>query len=135
MEPYGEIQMKPLLDWENRGFHSSQKITLQDKFLKLKTVCMKQKFHLLFLVLVFGFSRLAHGQTGIGTNNPDPSAQLDVESTDKGVLIPRLTELQKNAIPDPANGLLIYQTDGLPLSLNLGGGVTPMVWSVQKIAD
>jgi hypothetical protein len=41
----------------------------------------------------------------------DSSAILDVKSTVKGVLIPRLTKAQKDLIPLPAVGLLIYQTD------------------------
>jgi trimeric autotransporter adhesin len=40
----------------------------------------------------------------------DPSAILDVTSTAKGMLIPRMDKTQKNAIATPANGLLIYQT-------------------------
>ena len=43
---------------------------------------------------------------------PDGSAMLDVKSTNSGMLIPRMTEAQKNAISSPATGLLVYQTDG-----------------------
>ena len=43
---------------------------------------------------------------------PHHSAMLDVSSTDKGVLIPRMTESDKNAIQSPEVSLLIYQTDG-----------------------
>lgn len=64
-------------------------------------------FVLALFCLVTGYS-----QTGIGTTTPDPSAQLDVTSTDKGVLVPRMTEAQKNGISSPATGLLIFQTDG-----------------------
>lgn len=39
------------------------------------------------------------------------SAMLDVKSTIKGMLLPRMTEVQRNAIALPATGLLIYQTD------------------------
>src|ERR1700754_3432538 len=42
---------------------------------------------------------------------PDPSAILDLKSTGKGFLIPRMTLAQRNAIAVPAIGLLIYQTD------------------------
>jgi hypothetical protein len=48
---------------------------------------------------------------GIGTSVPNTSAQLDITSTNKGLLIPRMTFLQRNAIASPAAGLLIYQTD------------------------
>jgi len=43
-------------------------------------------------------------------SNPDNSAMLDVKSTSKGLLIPRLTLEQRNAIVNPVNGLLIWQT-------------------------
>ena len=53
-----------------------------------------------------------NGNVGIGTTLPDASAILDVASTSKGVLFPRMTETQKDAISSPATGLIIYQTDG-----------------------
>jgi C1q domain len=40
-----------------------------------------------------------------------PSAMLDVKSTNKGMLIPRMASAQRTAIPMPANGLLVYDTD------------------------
>ncbi|GGD73753.1 hypothetical protein GCM10011514_42340 [Emticicia aquatilis] len=46
-------------------------------------------------------------------NAVEPSAALDVASTSKGMLVPRMNETQKTAISSPANGLLIYQTDGV----------------------
>ena len=42
---------------------------------------------------------------------PDVSAILDVQSTAKGVLVPRMTEAQRTAIATPANGLLVFDTD------------------------
>lgn len=45
-------------------------------------------------------------------STPDSSAMLDVKSTSKGILVPRMTAAQKLAIPAPATSLLIYQTDG-----------------------
>ena len=44
----------------------------------------------------------------------DTTAMLDISSTEKGLLIPRMTAQQKNGIVNPATGLLIYQTDGDP---------------------
>jgi hypothetical protein len=48
---------------------------------------------------------------GINNTNPNASAQLDVNSTTKGFLPPRMTTTQKNAIASPAAGLMIYDTD------------------------
>jgi hypothetical protein len=52
-----------------------------------------------------------NNRLGIGANSPNSSAILDVSSTSKGVLIPRMTSTQRNSIASPATGLLIYQTD------------------------
>lgn len=48
------------------------------------------------------------GSTGIGTTTPNASAKLDVSSTTQGVLLPRMTTTQKNAISSPAEGLEVY---------------------------
>lgn len=65
----------------------------------------------LFYVLLGG----AYAQNvGIGTTTPNASAQLDIISTSKGLLIPRMTMTNRDAIPSPATGLLIYQTDFTP---------------------
>jgi hypothetical protein len=46
----------------------------------------------------------------IGASTPNSSAMLDVTSTTKGILFPRMTTTQKNAISSPAAGLVIYDT-------------------------
>lgn len=51
------------------------------------------------------------GEVGIGTATPNASALLELSSTTKGILIPRMTASQKNAISSPTTGLLIFQTD------------------------
>jgi trimeric autotransporter adhesin len=70
---------------------------------------MKSLLCLLFLV----FSITTTAQVAINNDNstPDPSAMLDVKSTDKGMLIPRMTQAQRIAVVAPATGLLVYQTD------------------------
>lgn len=60
-------------------------------------------FPVLFLIIT------AQAQIGIGTNPLDPSAILHVQDTAKGMLISRMTEAQRIAIVNPAQGLLVYQ--------------------------
>lgn len=67
---------------------------------------------LLPVVLILLMSNVSRSQVGIGTTNPDASAQLQVASTNKGLLIPSMTQTQRMAIATPAPGLLVYQTDG-----------------------
>jgi hypothetical protein len=51
------------------------------------------------------------GNVGIGTSVPNTDALLDINSTTKGVLLPRMTTTQRQAIPTPPNGLMVYDTD------------------------
>ncbi len=67
---------------------------------------------ILFVALFYLNATIVNAQVGIGTTNPDPSSVLDISSTDGGVLVPRMTEADKNAITTPAQGLMVYQTDG-----------------------
>jgi len=61
---------------------------------------------------------------GVGTGTPDASAIIDISSTTKGALIPRLTTSEQNAIASPATGLIIYNTDCNTINFNAG---TPSV--------
>jgi hypothetical protein len=70
-----------------------------------KLRCITMQLLLLMFTLVCKNSLLA--QVGIGTNNPDTSTILDIRSSTKGVLIPRLTELQRSKITETADGLLV----------------------------
>ena len=54
---------------------------------------------------------ITQAQVGIGTSSPASSSQLDVTSTTKGLLPPRMTTSQRDAITSPATGLQIYNTD------------------------
>src|SRR4029079_7771444 len=69
--------------------------------------------HILFSVL-FLFSITTNAQVGIGTASPNSSAQLEVKSTTRGFLAPRMTQQEAADIVNPATALLIYQTDGTP---------------------
>lgn len=65
----------------------------------------------IFLALFLNCSLLALSQVGIGTKNIDNSSILDLTSTTKGLLTPRMSTAQRDAIPSPAIGLLIYNLD------------------------
>lgn len=74
-------------------------------------------------------------KVGIGTTSPDPSSVLDIVSNDKGALLPRMTSQQKTNIPNPATGLLVYQTDGAKgIYLNLGTPAVPS-WNVLTTSN
>ena len=70
---------------------------------------------LYFCLCVIAFSIVQVSAQNVGINqtgsDPDNSAMLDVSATNKGLLVPRMTKTQKFLIPNPANGLLVYQTD------------------------
>lgn len=72
---------------------------------------------LLSLIIILGISLITTNafSQGVAINNdgtsPDGSAMLDVKSTNAGILVPRLTQVQRNAITSPATGLMIFQTD------------------------
>ena len=56
-----------------------------------------------------------YSQVAISDNasaNPDPASILDLQSSTKGFLTPRMIETEKDAIPNPPTGLIVYQTDG-----------------------
>ena len=72
---------------------------------------MKTKTFTLITFAILGLCN-AYSQVGIGTTTPDESTSLELQSTEKGFLPPRLTTAQRNDnIANPAEGLLIYNTD------------------------
>lgn len=67
----------------------------------------------LFILIILFYGVKNYAQTGIGTTTPDASAKLDVSSTNKGFLPPRVTLAATNSaspITNPANGLLVFNT-------------------------
>ena len=70
---------------------------------------MKKYFLLFFSFFIF----IVQAQTGIGTTNPDASAKLEVNATNKGFLPPRVVLTATNSaspITNPANGLMVFNT-------------------------
>lgn len=76
----------------------------------------------------------AHAQTGINTQTPNASSALDVSSTTKGVLVPRLSTTDKNNIPSPATGLMLFDTTQNCLVVNKGTPSAP-VWDCTLLLN
>lgn len=71
--------------------------------------------HILTLIFVIQLVTNSYSQSvSINTDGSTAhsSAILDIKSTNKGILIPRMTQAQRIAIASPGNGLMVYQTDG-----------------------
>ena len=67
------------------------------------------------LLFTLNITLYFHSQQNVSVSDvpatPNPTSVLDVSSISKGMLIPRMTTLQRTAIVGPANGLLVYDTD------------------------
>lgn len=71
-------------------------------------------------ILIFLFNLVfcaINAQQGIGTNNPDPSSILEIASTTKGLLIPRMTSVELEDIDVPVQGLMVYCTTCSPKAI------------------
>jgi hypothetical protein len=71
---------------------------------------MKRIFTIAAL-LIGGSTYAQTDNVGIGTSQPDNSAILDLSSSNKGFLLPRMSETQRLEIKSPAQGLQVFQTD------------------------
>jgi hypothetical protein len=79
----------------------------------IKLITVKKIFILIFLLSAIK----TMAQTGIGTTSPDASAKLEVNSSNKGFLPPRVTltsQTDNTTIANPATGLLVYNTGNNP---------------------
>jgi hypothetical protein len=92
---------------------------------------MRRHFLLGFAIALISNNLLA--QVGIGTATPHNSAQLDITSSNRGLLVPRMTQTQRNAIISPATGLLIYQTDNTPGFYTFNGTVWQQLGSSNNV--
>ena len=110
-------------------------------------------YKIIFSLLMASFSLMGTAQSvGIGTNTPASSAQLEINSTTKGLLPPRMTFVQRNAIQSSVAGLMVYCTDcgingGEPQYYNgtnwlnmIGGnasipsvGICDQLWATQNL--
>jgi len=95
------------------------------------------KKSLITLIIIVAIALSGFAQVAVNTNGstPDSSAMLDVKSTSKGMLIPRMTQVQRTAIVSPATGLMVYQTDSTTGFYFYNDTAWTHLSSVQKIDD
>jgi hypothetical protein len=100
------------------------------------------KTKLFTLVIIALLVNKINAQIGINANNaaPNPAAMLDIASSTKGLLIPRMSTAQKEAIPNKPEGLMVYDTDLKQFSfwnsttwqeIAGGGGGLPVGWQIN----
>jgi uncharacterized protein (TIGR02145 family) len=108
-------------------------IPISRDFTSCKKISFSAFLAMFLIVLIPGtgfFYANLSAQTAIGGSTPNASAMLDVQSNMKGVLFPRLTTDQRNAISSPATGLMIFNTSTRCLEINLGSGTAS--WQTIK---
>jgi hypothetical protein len=88
-----------------------------------------KKTKIFILTLITLMSGIANAQVGLGTAEPDASALLDLSSTTKGVLLPRMTTLQQTALVNPAIGLIVFNTTNNQIETNKGDALGGALWT------
>jgi hypothetical protein len=83
---------------------------------------MKTIFKVLSLLLFFT-SQISYSQIGIGTTTPDESAIVEIQSDNKGMLIPRVSTA--NLPSSPAKGLIVFNTTEDCMQQNVGTSASP----------
>lgn len=86
---------------------------------------------LMFALLATLVSPPIRAQVGINNSNPAPSSALDVTSTNRGVLLPRLSTTQMTSIASPAMGLAIYNTDSSTFCVYTGSAWVRLLTSAS----
>ena len=78
-----------------------------------------------FILMITLIPTLLRSQVVAGSGTPDGSALLEMQSTTGGVLLPRMTQAQRDAIASPATGLLLFNTGSSCLEINVGTPTLP----------
>ena len=87
----------------------------------------------LWIVIFLNLYGTANAQIGIGTSSPDASSILDLSSTTKGFLMPRMTTIEQLALVNPAIGLTIFNTTSGQIETNVGTTLGGILWAGPNI--
>jgi trimeric autotransporter adhesin len=85
---------------------------------------IKQGLLLVLVIILISYCSYSQG-IGVGTTTPHVSATLDISHASKGLLIPRMTPAAITAIPNPAKGLMVYDSVNHQLMSNTGSTALP----------
>jgi hypothetical protein len=86
-------------------------------------------------IFLFISSFISLAQVGVGTTTPKTTSILDVTSTEKGILIPRMTENQRNNIISPEKSLLIFNTTSNSFEYNSGNNSSKSWTSIKSYGN
>ena len=110
--------------YAKRSSEIMDNITINEGNMKPKTI--------LLLLVVIAIQMQAQISVNTDGSQPDNSAMLDVKSTAKGMLVPRMTVAQRNGISNPARGLIIFCTDDNLYYFNRGTPALPLWWKLNS---
>ena len=92
--------------------------------------------HFFFIVLGLLFADTLKAQVGLGTITPDTNAVIDIASTSKGILIPRMSTASRNLIVAPATGLMIFNTTTVAFNYwNGTSWISMAAGNIKELAD
>lgn len=94
-----------------------------------------KSYNKIILASLFVITEFASAQVGIGTSTPDNSAILELSSTTRGFLLPRLSSTQRNEIENPSVGLMIYNTTTGRIETNKGSLLGTLWISLSGVPD
>lgn len=100
-------------------------------------IILKMRNLAILLFLLIPFIGMAQN-IGIGTNSPDASALLDISSTQKGLLVPRMSTSERTTIPAPAVGLVVFDNTTFSFWVyrgDINGGWQELMTTIDKHWD
>ena len=126
-----------VISYVNKLSNDSSQVIVKN--LTTKTSEKMKKIYYILTLLLCVYVQSANAQMGVNSTGqaPDAAAMLDVRSTNKGFLLPRLTTTQRNMMPAISNGLMIYNTSTNEVEVyrGLAGWVTASRMAVPFVVS